>query len=154
MVTGILESWRCLYRFLFSPIVVDWSSNCTTDSRNNKKYSWRFCENCVLQGSVGGSSCKCLHFKLMNYMCGAFNGCSVLWVFSLTVSGSWMEVESPFESLHCSALQTFTSGLGFSSWQPRICRADCHNFPHCFFELLNKTKVGTKKQKWFWSDST
>lgn len=63
-----------------------------------------------------------------------------------------MVAESPFESLRSSASQPFTSGLGCSSWQPRICRADFDfypQFPPLFFELLNKTKVGTKKRNGF-----
>lgn len=132
----------------FFPIVIDSycyrSSNCTTDSGNNN-FVKTVC--CKAPRAVPPAN---VFSKLMNYMCGTFNGCSVLWVFSLTVSGGWMEVESPFESLHCSALQTFTSGLGFSSWQPRICRADFDfypQFPPLFFWAVKQDKSGNQEAK-------
>lgn len=78
---------------------------------------------------------------------GRSNDVQFLWVFSLTVRGGWMELESPFESLHWL---TFTSGLGFSSWQPRICRADFDfypQFPPLFFRAVKQDKSGNQEAK-------
>lgn len=147
--------WRCLCRFFF--LLIDTytflqigrqtAPSTPVITRNVPDHSVKAVWS---KASRGGSSCKCLHFNLMNYMCGTFNWRSVVWVFSVMVRGGWMEVESPFESLHCSALQPITSGLGFSRWQPRICRADFDfypQFPPLFFWAVKQDKSGNREAK-------